>query len=182
MIAGLVPHRLTFVAEVPGIRDSRKLTDDKISLEVKRKRSIVMLAMSVLLTATAALYAQNLEQHIQGEWEMDLRLLRFPGVVYYQENGSVFINEQQPDGTFRILSRITTRAVADEKGLLIRPGCEDKTECIYDDASEGVGRLINGKLYIDWISEGWIDDVFTISGDTMTGDDGNGPIKLTKKR
>ena len=95
--------------------------------------------------------------------------------------GSVFINEKRPDGTFRVLSRITTRAVADNENLLVRPECTGKSECIYDDASEGVGRLINGKLFIDWVSDGWIDDVFTIAGNTMTGDDGNGPIKLTKK-
>ncbi len=40
--------------------------------------------------------------------------------------------------------------------------------------------MINDKLFNDWISEGWIDDVFTISGNKMSGDDGNGPIKLTK--
>lgn len=137
--------------------------------------------MCWLVILPAASSAQDLDQHIQGEWEMDLRILRFPGVVYYQENGSVFINEKRPDGTFRVLSRITTRAVADNENLLVRPECTGKSECIYDDASEGVGRLINGKLFIDWVSDGWIDDVFTIAGNTMTGDDGNGPIKLTKK-
>lgn len=112
---------------------------------------------------------------------MELRVLRFPGVEYYQEDASIFINEKMPDGTFRILSRMTTRAVAERDNLLLRPECEGKRECIYDDASEGIGRLINGKLYIDWFSEGWIDDVFTIAGNSMSGDDGNGPIKLTKK-
>ena len=66
--------------------------------------------------------------------------------------------------------------------MLVRPECEGKKECRYDDASEGTGRLINGKLFVDWVSDGWIDDVFTVSGDTMTGDDGTGPIKLTRKR
>jgi hypothetical protein len=135
----------------------------------------------LLMTASAMSFAQDLEQHIIGEWKMDLRILRFQGVEYYQEDASIFISEKMPDGTFRIISHITTRAVAEDARLLLRPECEGKTECIYDDASEGIGRLINGKLFIDWLSAGWIDDVFTISGDTMTGDDGNGPIKLTKR-
>ena len=111
---------------------------------------------------------------------MELRILELPGVVYHQEEASIFISEKLPDGTFRVISHITTRAVAVSEHLLVRPECEGKTECIYDDGSEGVGRLINGKLFIDWISEGWIDDVFSISGNKMTGDDGNGPIRLTK--
>ena len=36
-------------------------------------------------------------------------------------------------------------------------------------------------MYIDWLDEGWIDDLFTISGNEMTGDDGNGPIRLVKE-
>lgn len=112
---------------------------------------------------------------------MDLRVLRYPGVEYHQEHASLFISEKMPDGTFRIISSITTRAVADRPELLLRPECEGKTECFYDDASEGIGRIIDGKLFIDWISEGWIDDVFTIAGNTMTGDDGNGLIRFTKK-
>ena len=134
----------------------------------------------LLIVASALSFAQNLEDKILGEWRMELRILDFPGVIYHQEEASIFISEKYPDGTFRIISHITTRAVADNEGLLIRPECEGKTECIYDDGSEGIGRLINGKLYIDWISESWIDDVFTISGNKMSGDDGNGPIRLTK--
>jgi hypothetical protein len=134
----------------------------------------------LLLAASLSSLAQSLDEQILGEWKMELRILDFPGVKYHQEEASIFISEKNPDGTFRIISHITTRAVADSEYLLVRPECEGKTECIYDDGSEGIGRLINGKLFIDWISEGWIDDVFTISGNKMTGDDGNGPIRLTK--
>jgi len=28
----------------------------------------------------------------------------------------------------------------------------------------------------------WIDDLFTVKGNVMTADDGNGPIKLIKKK
>lgn len=144
------------------------------------KRLIARLGVWLLITVSASSIAQNIEEQILGEWRMELRILKSPGVEYYQEEASIFIIEKMPDSTFRIISHITTRAVADDERLLDRPECEGKTECIFDDGSEGVGRLINGKLFIDWISEAWIDDVFTISGNKMSGDDGNGPIKLTK--
>lgn len=134
----------------------------------------------ILIASAASSFAQDLDEHILGEWKMELRVLDFAEVKFHQEEASIFISEKLPDGTFRIISHITTRAVAESEDLLLRPECEGKTECIYDDGSEGIGRLINGKLFIDWISEGWIDDVFTISGNKMTGDDGNGPIHLTK--
>ncbi len=148
---------------------------------MNKKRSTFLPGICLCLATAVPLFAQDVDEQLLGEWEMELRILRFPGVAYYQEDASIFINEKMPDGTFRIISRITTRAVAERENLLLRPECEDRKECIYDDASEGVGRLINGKLYVDWVSEGWIDDVFTISGNTMTGDDGNGPIKLIKR-
>ena len=142
--------------------------------------SRVLSVTSVSLLLAISSFAQDLDEQILGEWQMELRILDFPGVKYNQEEASIFISEKLPDGTFRIISHITTRAVADSEYLLLRPECEGKTECIYDDGSEGIGRLINGRLFVDWFSEGWIDDVFTISGDQMSGDDGNGPIRLTK--
>ena len=141
-------------------------------------RLLSVTSVSLLLAILS--FAQDLDEQILGEWQMELRILDFPGVKYHQEEASIFISEKLPDGTFRIISHITTRAVADSEYLLLRPECEGKTECIYDDGSEGIGRLINGRLFVDWFSEGWIDDVFTISGDQMSGDDGNGPIRLTK--
>ncbi len=141
-------------------------------------RLLSVTSVSLLLAISS--FAQDLDEQILGEWQMELRVLDFPGVKYHQEEASIFISEKLPDGTFRIISHITTRAVADSEYLLLRPECEGKTECIYDDGSEGIGRLINGRLFVDWFSEGWIDDVFTISGDKMSGDDGNGPIRLTK--
>ncbi len=141
---------------------------------------LALLPLLAFLIACASASAQDMDELLIGEWKMDLRVLEYPGVKYYQEDASIFIIEKMTDGTYRILSRITTRAVAENENLL-PPECQDKKECIYDDASEGIGQLINGKLFIDWISNNWIDDVFTISGNTMTGDDGNGPIRLTKR-
>jgi hypothetical protein len=144
------------------------------------RKPYTILSVWLLIAISASSFAQNYEQQILGEWKMAPRILERIGVEFHQEDASIFISEKLPDGTFRVISHMTTRAVADDERLLDRPECEGKTECIYDDASEGIGRLINGKLFIDWISEGWIDDVFTISGDKMSGDDGNGPIRLTK--
>jgi hypothetical protein len=77
---------------------------------------------------------------------------------------------------------VTTRAVAESDDLLFRRGCIGKLECIYDDATEGVGTLMNDRIFIDWLDEdGWIDDLLTIDGNIMTGDDGNGPIRLVKE-
>ena len=123
-----------------------------------------------------------MEEHLIGVWRMDERKLYSPGVVYTQEEGTVSIIERRQDGTFRVMSRVTTRAVAETEDLLFRAGCAGKKECVYDDATEGVGTLNGDKLYIDWLDdEGWIDDLLTIDGNVMTGDDGNGPIRLVKE-
>jgi len=139
----------------------------------------------VALIVPALTIAQDdvpLEEHIIGVWRMDLRTLESPGVMYYQESGTVSIIEQMPDGTFRVMSRVTTRAVAESADLMIRPGCIGKKECVYDEATEGVGVLMDDRIYIDWLDDdGWIDDLLTIDGNVMTGDDGNGPIRLVKE-
>ena len=140
--------------------------------------------LSLILSATFAVGQDEaeLEEHIIGVWRMDPRVLRSPGVVYNQEDGTVSIMEKMPDGTFRVMSRVTTRAVAESDDLLLRPGCIGKTECVYDDATEGVGTLFRNTIFIDWLDDdGWIDDLLTIDGDVMTGDDGNGPIRLVKE-
>lgn len=123
-----------------------------------------------------------LEEHIIGVWRMDMRTLESPGVMYYQETGTITIIERMPDATFRVMSRVTTRAVAESDDLLVRPGCLGKKECVYDEATEGVGVLTDNRIYIDWLDDdGWIDDLLTIDGNVMTGDDGNGPIRLVKE-
>ena len=81
-----------------------------------------------------------------------------------------------------MLFRSTTRAVAESDDLLVRPGCLGKKDCVYDEATEGVGVLMDDRIYIDWLDDdGWIDDLLTIDGNVMTGDDGNGPIRLVKE-
>ena len=42
--------------------------------------------------------------------------------------------------------------------------------------------MFRNTIFIDWLDDdGWIDDLLTIDGDVMTGDDGNGPIRLVKE-
>lgn len=138
--------------------------------------------VSICMTPLVCAQDVPLEEHIIGVWRMDERKLYSPGVVYTQEVGTVSVLEQRPDGTFRVMSRVTTRAVADTPDLLVRAGCVGKTECVYDDATEGVGTLYNNTFFIDWLDdEGWIDDLLTIDGNVMIGDDGNGPIRLVKE-
>jgi hypothetical protein len=40
--------------------------------------------------------------------------------------------------------------------------------------------LIGNTFYVDWLGENWRDDVFTVSGNRMTGDDGNGVLDFTR--
>lgn len=147
------------------------------------KRMIILcVAIALLAPIGYAQDEESLEESIIGVWRMDPRVLRSPGVVYTQEDGTVSIMEKMPDGTFRVMSRVTTRAVAESDDLLFRPGCVGKTECVYDDATEGVGTLFRNTIYIDWLDDdGWVDDLLTIDGDVMTGDDGNGPIRLVRE-
>jgi len=143
----------------------------------------LLLLTLVCFAATATAQDDRpLDEWILGVWRMEPRKLFSPGVVYNQEDGTVSVMEKMPDGTFRVISRVTTRAVAETDDLLLRRGCIGKKECVYDDATEGVGTLFRNVFTIDWLDdEGWIDDVLTIDGDVMTGDDGNGPIRLVKE-
>ena len=142
----------------------------------------LLLAGIFLVNISYAQEEQSVGERVLGVWRMDPRILYSPGVVYYQEDGTVSIMEQMPDGKFRVMSRVTTRAVAESDDLLIRPGCIGKKECVYDDATEGIGVVFRNTIYIDWIDDdGWLDDLLTIKGEVMTGDDGNGLIRLVKE-
>ena len=54
-----------------------------------------MCGVCLLLAASALSFAQSLEQQVLGEWTMEPRILDFPGVVYYQEEASIFISERR---------------------------------------------------------------------------------------
>ena len=142
----------------------------------------LLVISSILCAGAVAQEHVPLEEHVLGVWRMDPRTLESPGITAVQEEGAVTVLEQSADGSFRVMARITTRATAISDDLFIRPGCIGKTECVYDDATEGVGTLMRDKFFIDWLDDdGWIDDLFTVDGNEMTGDDGNGPIRLVKE-
>jgi len=120
------------------------------------------------------------KQHLLGAWKMEPRVLRSPGLVSYQEDATLTFTALLPDGRLQVIARITTRAVAETENQFTRPGCVGKKECIFDDATEGLCAVFGQSLYIDWIDPGWIDDFFKLSGNELTGDDGNGPIRFIK--
>jgi len=143
--------------------------------------SILGLLGGLLWTAAEAQEDEPVEDRVIGVWRMDPRTLVAPGARYHQEDGTVSITERLPDGRYRVIARITTRAVSETELTFNEPGCVETTECTYDSATEGIGAVFRNTMYIDWLDEGWIDDLFTINGNEMTGDDGNGPIRLVKE-
>ena len=129
------------------------------------------------------LHAQDnpsMEETLLGVWKMEPRILQRNNYVAYQEEATISITERMPDGRYLVIARMTSRVVADVEGLIDVPGCENKKECIFDDATEGIGSSFRSAFYIDYYADNWIDDLFTVKGDVMTADDGNGPIKLIK--
>jgi hypothetical protein len=141
-----------------------------------------MAGLWLLAAPVSAQEELSVEERLIGVWRMDPRTLEAPGAKFYQEDGTVSILERLPDGRFRVIARITTRAVSETDMTFNEPGCVNTKECTYDSATEGIGAVFRNTMYIDWVSEGWIDDVFTIKGNVMTGDDGNGPIRLVKEK
>lgn len=125
--------------------------------------------------------SNSIEDTLLGVWKMEPRVLRTANYVAYQEDATISITERLPDGRYVVLARMTTRVVTEVEGAINIPGCEDKKECIFDDAAEAIGSSFRSAFYIDYFSSNWIDDLFTVKGNVMTADDGNGPIKLIKK-
>ena len=69
-------------------------------------RFFAWLSVWLLIATGASSFAQSLEEQVLGEWKMELRILDFSDVKFYQEEASIFIIENLPDGTFRVISRI----------------------------------------------------------------------------
>ena len=143
-----------------------------------------LFSLAVFLLPCGVVHGQessSIEETLLGVWEMEPRILRRVNYVAYQEDATISISERMPDGRYMVLARMTTRVVAEVEGAINIPGCEDKKECIFDDATEGIGSSFRSAFYVDYFAANWIDDLFTIKGNVMTGDDGNGPIKLIKR-
>lgn len=153
---------------------------DRFGFFISKILAAALLLSGALLVSSESTRAQDEKPQIQGEWRMELRTIESPGIVSDQEEITLIVSDRTPQGTYVVLAHVSIHAIMDEAALLPRPECKGKTECTYSDGSERVGRLIGNKFYIDWLDEGWIDDVFTISGNKMLGDDGNGPLNLTR--
>lgn len=141
----------------------------------------VALVGAFAMTPAVSQDESSVDERVLGVWRMDPRTLQAPGARFVQEDGTVSITDRLPDGRYRVIARITTRGISESDLRFNEPGCHDAKECTYDSATEGIGAVFRDTLYIDWIDEGWIDDLFTIKGNVMTGDDGNGPIRLVKE-
>ena len=121
-----------------------------------------------------------MEETLLGVWKLEPRVIKRENYIRYQDDSTFSITERLPDGRYTVIVRVTNRVVADFVGAINIPGCEDKTECIYDEATEGIGSSFRSAFYVDYYGDNWIDDLFTVKGNVMTADDGNGPIKLVK--
>ncbi len=141
---------------------------------------VLIAALFLVIAPSNAQDKLSPAEQVIGVWRMDPRTLHSPGVTYYQEDGTVTI-KPQADGRYSVISRITTRMVSETEEEFDAPGCDGVKECRRDSATEGIGALFRTTLYIDWFDEGWIDDFFKINGNVMTGDDGNGLIRLVKE-
>ena len=139
-----------------------------------------LLSLILLFGAAHGQDRDAVKQHLLGAWKMEPRVLRSPGLVTYQEDATLTFTALLPDGRLQVITRVTTRAVAETEDRFTRPGCVGKKECIYDGATEGLCAVFGQSLYIDWIDPGWIDDFFKLSGNELNGDDGNGPIRFVK--
>jgi hypothetical protein len=142
------------------------------------RRTLIFGSLVVLCMQPA--WPQEGDIDIQGEWSMDTRVRRSPGIVFHERDLRIFVGDRTDDGSYRVLSTLTVRAVADSEGWLNRPECAGKKECVFDDGSEGIGRLVGDKFYVDWLDEAWIDDVYTVVGNRMTGHDGNAPLDFVR--
>lgn len=121
-----------------------------------------------------------MEETLLGVWKMEPRILRGGNFVSYQEEATMSITERMPDGRYLVIVRMTSRIITDQEGLMNIPGCEEKTECFIDDATEGIGSSFRSAFYVDYYADNWIDDLFTVKGNVMDADDGNGPIRFNK--
>lgn len=140
----------------------------------------LFLLLVLPINVTVADDKNSLAEHIVGVWRMDPRILDSPAVTSYQEDGTVTF-KLLPDGRYSVIGRISTRSVLKNDQTFTDPGCVGKKECTQDGATEGLGALFGRTLYVDWYATFWIDDFFKVNGNEMTGDDGNGPIRLVKE-
>tara|TARA_B110000116_G_scaffold271678_1_gene293178 strand:+ start:2267 stop:2713 length:447 start_codon:yes stop_codon:yes gene_type:complete len=147
---------------------------------MKRRIAVLAFAMLFVSQGVFADSGSALSEQIVGVWRMDPRTLNSFAVSSYQEDGTVTF-KLLPDGRFSVIGRISTRMVLKNDQTFTDPGCVGEKECTQDGATEGLGALFGNTIYVDWFDAGWIDDFFKVNGNVMTGDDGNGLIRLVKE-
>lgn len=153
--------------------------------------AVTTLCLTVLLAGTLA-HAQSdssstyppknqsVEELLLGSWNVAVREFDFENVAIRQTGGVIHITERLPDGTFLVLVTLSNHVSNKDGSDRPLAECDGEKECVRASATEGIGVYSNGRFLIDYFGENWMDDVFTISGTTMSGRDANGPIHLTK--
>ncbi len=141
---------------------------------------IAVLAASGAAQVLAQAAGDPIEELLLGTWSVAERRIEYENAVVRQVGGKVHIADRNPDGTYRVLVRMSSH-IATKDGSPGSPiECNGEEECVIASATEGIGVYSNGRFFIDYSAENWYDDVFKIDGLTMSGRDPNGPILLEK--
>ncbi len=122
----------------------------------------------------------TIEELLLGTWIVQDREFEVGDVLVRHIDGKIHVADRKPDGTYTVLVTLSSHFRAKDGSGAPLPECDGKPECILASGTEGVGVYTNGRFFIDYFGENWIDDLFTISDFTMRGWDVNGPIVLTK--
>ena len=142
---------------------------------------IAVLAASGAAQALAQAAGDPIEELLLGTWSVAERRIEYENAVVRQVGGKIHIADRNPDGTYRVLVRMSSH-IANKDGSPGTPiQCNGEEECVIASATEGIGVYSNGRFFIDYAAENWYDDVFRIDGLTMSGRDPNGPIFLEKE-
>lgn len=143
---------------------------------------VLGIILSGMTSTVVAQDDQSIEDLLLGSWDVAIREYEYDNAKVRQTDGVIHVTGRLPDGTYTVLVTISTHITAKEGSERPIPACEGKTECVQHGATEGIGVYSNGKFRIDYYGDNWLDDVFTIDGNTMSGADLNGPIYLTKSK
>lgn len=140
-----------------------------------------------LMAVAAPAYAQDnspddqsIEALLLGSWDVAIREFEIDNTQVRQTDGVIHVTARLPDGTYSVLVTMSSHVSNINGGDRPIPACEGEPKCVQNSATEGIGIYSNGRFSIDYYGENWLDDVFTIKGNTMSGRDLNGPIFLTK--
>ena len=123
----------------------------------------------------------SVEKLLLGTWLVDDREFEFDDTKIHHRDGIFHITARLADGTYSVLVTIATHISNRDGSDRPHRACDGKPTCIQNGATEGIGVYSNGRFRVDYYGENWIDDVFTVSGRTMSGRDLNGPIFMRKK-